>query len=74
MKRRSKPKNYEKAAELRDSERHTNDKLERTLRECREQREESEVIITGDDIMHIVSKWTGVPLNRMEQKRGAKTP
>ena len=24
--------------------------------------------VTGDDIMHIVSKWTGVPLNRMQQK------
>src|SRR5205823_2901257 len=26
----------------------------------------------ADDIMHIVSKWTGVPLNRMEQKEAQK--
>ena len=38
----------------------------------REQRDECEVIVTGDDIMHIVSKWTGVPLNRMEQKEAQK--
>jgi hypothetical protein len=38
----------------------------------REQRDEREVIVTADDIMHMVSKWTGVPLNRMEQKEAQK--
>jgi ATPases with chaperone activity, ATP-binding subunit len=61
-----------KAAALRDSEQHTKDKLERILNGWREQRDEREVIVTGDDIMHIVSKWTGVPLNRMEQKEAQK--
>jgi ATP-dependent Clp protease ATP-binding subunit ClpC len=63
-----KAQDYEKAAALRDCELHTKDKLERILNGWREQRDEREVIVTGDDIMHIVSKWTGVPLNRMEQK------
>src|SRR6476619_1086031 len=63
---------YEKAAALRDSEQHTKDKLERILNGWREQRDEREVIVTGDDIMHIVSKWTGVPLNRMEKKEAQK--
>src|SRR6202790_3473524 len=67
-----KAQDYEKAAALRDSEQHTKDKLERILDEWREQRDEREVIVTGDDIMHIVSKWTGVPLNRMEQKEAQK--
>ncbi len=67
-----KAQDYEKAAALRDSEQHTKDKLERILKEWRERREESEVIVTGDDIMHIVSKWTGVPLNRMEQKEAQR--
>src|SRR3979490_782637 len=67
-----KAQDYEKAAALRDSEQHTKDKLERILTEWREQREEREVIVTGDDMMHIVSKWTGVPLNRMEQKEAQK--
>src|SRR6476469_577689 len=67
-----KAQDYEKAAALRDSELHTKDKLERILNGWREQRDEREVIVTGDDIMHIVSKWTGVPLNRMEQKEAQR--
>src|SRR5467141_229287 len=67
-----KAQDYEKAAALRDSEHHTKDKLERILNGWREQRDEVEVLVTGDDIMHIVSKWTGVPLNRMEQKEAQK--
>jgi ATP-dependent Clp protease ATP-binding subunit ClpC len=67
-----KAQDFEKAASLRDLEKQTKDKLERILAEWREQREEREVIVTQDDIMHIVSKWTGVPLNRMEQKEAQK--
>jgi ATP-dependent Clp protease ATP-binding subunit ClpC len=67
-----KAQDFEKAAALRDSEHHTKDKLERILNGWRQQRDEREVIVTGDDIMHIVSKWTGVPLNRMEDKEAQK--
>jgi ATP-dependent Clp protease ATP-binding subunit ClpC len=67
-----KAQDFEKAAALRDSEKQAKDKLERILTEWREQREEREVVVNGDDIMHIVSKWTGVPLNRMEQKEAQK--
>ena len=67
-----KAQDFEKAAALRDSEKQTQDKLERILSDWREQRDEREVIVTGDDIIHIVSKWTGVPLNRMEQKEAQK--
>ena len=67
-----KAQDFEKAASLRDSEKQTKDRLERILTEWREKREEREVVVTGDDIMHIVSKWTGVPLNRMEQKEAQK--
>src|ERR1700732_2554983 len=63
-----KAQDFEKAGALRDSEKQTKDKLERILDERQEEREEREVVVPGDDIMHIVSKWTGVPLNRMEQK------
>src|SRR6202140_3794042 len=67
-----KAQDFEKAAALRDSEKQTKDKLERILTEWREQREEREVMVTADDILHIVSKWTGVPLSRMEQKEAQK--
>src|SRR5215211_7962802 len=62
-----KAQDFEKAAALRDTEKQAKEKLERILTEWREQREEREVVVTEDDIRHVVSKWTGVPLNRMEQ-------
>jgi ATP-dependent Clp protease ATP-binding subunit ClpC len=50
-----KAQDFEKAAALRDSEKQAKDKLERILADWREQREERSVLVTGDDIMHIVS-------------------
>jgi ATP-dependent Clp protease ATP-binding subunit ClpC len=67
-----KAQDFEKAAALRDSEKQAKEKLERILAEWRESREEKEVVVTDDDIMHVVSKWTGVPLQRMEQKETQK--
>jgi ATP-dependent Clp protease ATP-binding subunit ClpC len=67
-----KAQDFEKAAALRDTEKQAKDKLENILNEWREQREEKEVVVTDEDMMHIVSKWTGVPLNRMEQKETQK--
>ncbi len=67
-----KAQDFEKAASLRDTEKHAKDRLEKILADWREQREEKEVIVTEDDILHIVSKFTGIPLQRMEQKETAK--
>src|SRR5215210_1784969 len=67
-----KAQDFEKAASLRDTEKQAKEKLERILTEWRESREEKEVVVTDDDIMHVVSKWTGVPLSRMEQKETQK--
>jgi ATP-dependent Clp protease ATP-binding subunit ClpC len=62
-----KAQDFEKAAALRDSEKEAKDKLEAILAAWRTRRDEQEVHVTDDDIRHIVSKWTGVPLSRMEQ-------
>jgi len=62
-----KAQDFEKAAALRDTEKQAKEKLERILTKWREQREEREIIVSEDDIRHVVSKWTGVPLNRMQQ-------
>ena len=67
-----KAQDFEKAASLRDTEKQAKDRLEKILSDWREQREEKEVLVTEDDIMHIVSKFTGVPLQRMEQKETLK--
>src|ERR1700723_3303590 len=68
----TKAQDFEKAAALRDDEKKAKEKLERILPKWREQREKKEVFVTEDDIMHVVSKWTGVPLSRMEQAETQK--
>src|SRR3989441_782824 len=67
-----KAQDFEKAAALRDKEKHTKEKLDGILNKWREEREEKEVLVTADDMMHIISKVTGVPLQRMEQKETQK--
>ncbi|HXX41638.1 MAG TPA: ATP-dependent Clp protease ATP-binding subunit [Chthoniobacterales bacterium] len=67
-----KAQDFEKAASLRDKEKHTKDKLDTILAKWREEREEKQVLVTGDDMMHIISKVTGVPLQRMEQAETEK--
>jgi ATP-dependent Clp protease ATP-binding subunit ClpC len=67
-----KAQDFEKAAGLRDKEKQTKEKLDTILARWREEREERQVTVTGDDMMHIVSKVTGVPLQRMEQKETEK--
>jgi len=63
---------FEKAAALRDAEKNAKKKLEDTLKEWRAQSEESIIDVDDDDIMAVVSKWTGVPLRRMEQTEADK--
>src|SRR5881409_2755713 len=67
-----KAQDFEKAAGLRDKEKQTKEKLDTILTKWREEREEKEVVVTADDMMHIVAKMTGVPLQKMEQKETAK--
>lgn len=67
-----KSQDFEKAASLRDSEKQAKEKLESILAEWRQQKEEREVLVTEDEIMHVLSKWTGVPLQRMERKETDK--
>jgi len=67
-----KAQDFEKAAALRDKEKQAKEKLDSILNRWREEREEKEVLVTADDMMHIIAKVTGVPLQRMEQKETQK--
>jgi ATP-dependent Clp protease ATP-binding subunit ClpC len=58
---------FEGAASMRDKEKQAKEKLESVLAQWRATREEKKVVIDEDDILHVVSKWTGIPLRRMEQ-------
>jgi ATP-dependent Clp protease ATP-binding subunit ClpC len=64
--------NFETAASLRDAEKTAKKELEDTLKSWRATSEETIVTVTDDDIMAVVSKWTGVPLRRMEEKETEK--
>jgi ATP-dependent Clp protease ATP-binding subunit ClpC len=63
---------FEKAAAMRDAEKHAKKKLEDTLKAWRAQSEESIIEVDDEDIMAVVSKWTGVPLRRMEESETEK--
>ena len=63
---------YEKAAALRDEEKKKKSELDEKLEEWRAQSEEKTIDVDEDDIMAVISKWTGVPLQRMEEAEAAK--
>jgi len=67
-----KDQDFEKAASLRDKEKEARQNLENTMAEWRKKRDETEVLVDVDDIYTIVSKWTGIPLTRLEAKETAK--
>jgi ATP-dependent Clp protease ATP-binding subunit ClpC len=67
-----KDQDFEKAAALRDSERNARKKLENLIESWRASHEEKRVTVALEEIMAVVSKWTGVPLQRMEEKETQK--
>ncbi len=62
-----KDQDFEGAAAMRDKEKQAKEKLENLLKTWRTSREEKRVKVDEDDILQVVSKWTGIPLQRMEQ-------
>ncbi|MED6313585.1 MAG: ATP-dependent Clp protease ATP-binding subunit, partial [Verrucomicrobiota bacterium] len=62
-----KDQKFEDAASMRDEEKKAKEKLETTLLEWKKNNEDARVKVNEDDIMHVVAKWTGIPLKRMEQ-------
>ena len=62
-----KEQDFEAAASMRDKEKHAKEKQDSVLAAWRASREEKKVKVDEDDILQVVSKWTGVPLKRIEQ-------
>ncbi|MGD0743943.1 MAG: ATP-dependent Clp protease ATP-binding subunit [Verrucomicrobiota bacterium] len=62
-----KNQDFEGAAQMRDKEKQAKEKLETLLRDWRAKGEEKRILVDEGDILHVVSKWTGIPLQRMEQ-------
>src|ERR1700678_1542100 len=67
-----KDQDFEGAASMRDREKQAKEKLDSVLSAWRATREEKRVTVSEEDILHVVSKWTGIPLKRMEKEEMAR--
>ena len=62
-----KEQQFETAASMRDEEKKAKEKLDSVLEEWKKSSEDARVKVDEEDIMHVVAKWTGIPLKRMEE-------
>lgn len=58
---------FEKAAQLRDQERQLKEKLAQSREAWRQQQGGEELVVTEEDIAHIVSSWTGIPVKKLAE-------
>jgi len=63
---------FEEAAKFRDKEKQMRAKRESILEDWKRSREEKKITVGEDEMLRIVSDWTGIPLNRMEEKDNIK--
>lgn len=63
---------YEKAAELRDTEQKALKELEEFKQKWEQEKGKHEHLVTEDDIAQVVSSWTGVPVQRLEEEESAR--
>lgn len=63
-----KAQDFEKAAKLRDEERKAKEELTKIKKSWKESKSEVEISVGEEEIAYIVSKMTGVPLHRLEEK------
>ena len=58
---------FERAAELRDSERELQNEIRRAQEEWEQERKTHRPTINEDDVGFIVSRWTGIPVTRLRE-------
>jgi ATP-dependent Clp protease ATP-binding subunit ClpC len=63
---------FERAAQLRDELKFKKEKLAEMKKEWEEQRDKQRVTLREDDIAQVVSKITGIPLFRLEEKESRR--
>jgi ATP-dependent Clp protease ATP-binding subunit ClpC len=63
---------FEEAARLRDRERRERELLEGHVRKWQEATRKKKTRVTAEDVMAVISKWTGVPLRKMEGEELAR--
>ncbi|MCB1179975.1 MAG: ATP-dependent Clp protease ATP-binding subunit, partial [Leptospiraceae bacterium] len=63
---------YEKAASVRDEVNRKKQTLEDMIKSWQEKLETQAVSIDEDQILSVISQWTGIPLEKMEEKENEK--
>lgn len=63
---------FEKAASLRDTEQRLREQLEETKKTWKEKQGQENSEVTVEDIAHVVSAWTGVPVTKLAQTESDK--
>lgn len=63
---------FEEAAKYRDREKQLRAKREASIQEWKKTREEIPITVDEEEMLQIVSGWTGIPLTRMEEKETEK--
>ena len=63
---------FEDAAKFRDEEKKLRAQREEMIEEWKKSRAETKLTVDEEDMLHVVSDWTGIPLRRMEQKESEK--
>lgn len=67
-----KSQDFEKAARARDQEKEAKAELAKMRDAWNKKKTEATPSVTEEDIARIVSKWTGIPVSRLEQKESEK--
>ena len=63
---------FEEAAKFRDEEKKLRKEQSDAVDAWKQSREENRITVGADELLHVISAWTGIPLSRMEQEETKK--
>jgi len=63
---------FEKAARLRDKEQKLKEELDRIKNEWTQKKVTSKSVVTEEDIAHVVSQWTGIPVKKLAMEESQR--
>ena len=63
---------FEKAARMRDEERRLFEEIEHRRKSWQNDRNQEEPLVGAEDIAHIVSEWTGIPVLQLTEEEAAR--
>ena len=64
--------NFEKAAKLRDTEKNKRKKLDELQTKWKEDNTKKVMVLTKEDIAHVIASWTGIPVSKISETENEK--